>query len=92
MRKGYSGAGKGFIHPAGVAGDEELVTSRNGEKRSKRNAGEQDRKLVPTSGFRVALTGSIHKASWHWSPSYPTRGAVDDHSPHGHVFTSLVHK
>ena len=26
------------------------------------------------------------------SASYPTRGAVDDHSPHGHVFTSLVHK
>jgi hypothetical protein len=47
MRKGYSGAGKGFIHPAGVAGDEELVTSRNSEKRSERNVGEQDRKLLP---------------------------------------------
>ena len=47
MRKGYAGAGKGFIHPAGVAGDEELVASRNGEKHSERNAGEQDRKLLP---------------------------------------------
>ena len=47
MRKRYSGAGKGFIHPTGVAGDEELVASRNGEKRAERNAGEQDRKLLP---------------------------------------------
>ena len=47
MWERYSGASKGFIHPAGVAGDEELVTSRNGEKRSERNAGEQDRKLLP---------------------------------------------
>ena len=47
MRKRYSGAGEGFIHSAGVAGDEELVASRNGEKHSERNAGEQDRKLLP---------------------------------------------
>jgi hypothetical protein len=32
---------------AGTAGDEELVASRNGEKHSERNAGEQDRKLLP---------------------------------------------
>ena len=31
----------------GVAGDEELIASRNGEKHSERNAGEQDRKLLP---------------------------------------------
>ena len=47
MRKGYSGAGEGFIHLAGAAGNEELVASRNREKRSERNAGEQDRKLLP---------------------------------------------
>jgi hypothetical protein len=40
MRKRNSGAGEGFIHPAGAAGDEELVSSRNGEKHSERNAGE----------------------------------------------------
>src|SRR6266480_723132 len=47
MRKRYSGASEGFIHLAGVAGDEELVASRDGEKHSERNAGEQDRKLLP---------------------------------------------
>ena len=47
MRKRYSGTDQSFIHLASAAGDEELVASRNGEKHSERNAGEQDRKLLP---------------------------------------------
>src|SRR5258705_7516906 len=47
MRKRYSGAGEGFIHPAGVAGDEKLVFSPNGEKHSDGNAGEEGRKKLP---------------------------------------------
>jgi hypothetical protein len=47
IRKGYSGAGEGFVHLASAAVDEELVASRNSEKHAERNAGEQDRKLLP---------------------------------------------
>src|SRR5215467_1133464 len=47
MRKRYPGAGEGFIHLSSAAGYEELVASRNGEKHSERDAGEQDRKLLP---------------------------------------------
>src|SRR5215813_5351422 len=47
MRKRYPCAGEGFIHLASAAGYEELVASRNGEKHSERDAGEQDRKLLP---------------------------------------------
>ena len=44
---GIPGAGEGFMHPTRVTGDEEFVASRNGEKHSERDSGEQDRSLLP---------------------------------------------
>src|SRR6516165_7892389 len=47
MRKRYPGTCKCFVHLTSAAGNEELVSSRNSEKDPERNAGEQDRKLLP---------------------------------------------
>src|SRR5215469_1028941 len=47
MRKRYSGVGERFIHLTSVAGNEKLVSSRNGKKHPERNSGEQDGKLLP---------------------------------------------
>src|SRR4030095_4447195 len=67
MRKGYSGAGKGFIHLAGAAGDEDFVASRNSEKHAERNAGEQDptcsHERFPSSNGRINSEGFMALAS-----------------------------
>src|SRR5262249_34857471 len=47
MRKRYPGADERLIHLTSVAGNEELVSSRNSKKDPERNAGEQDRELLP---------------------------------------------
>src|SRR6516225_6392328 len=47
MRMWYPGTCKCFIRLTSAAGNEELVSSRNCEKDPERNAGEQDRKLLP---------------------------------------------
>src|SRR5499433_703112 len=66
MRKRYPCAGEGFIHLASAAGYEELVASRNGEKHSERDAGEQDRKLLPrtvSEQHRLDQWMGLHRVS-----------------------------